>query len=312
MNEYLTNQFDISTLEYERNFWNSLRGKEYNPMIIAKGKIQNSDTYRLPESASGKFETYLKNESLFRRIGTVIRVGVGDHKILAKDCDDIAEWVAEGESIPIYDGIRDFTVNGIDSHKLASFVKFDEEFVRDATFNFNDHLLRRFARVMGKAEEWGFLVGNGIKQPHGLLHPDCGAEVGATAAAISYDDILDLYFALEPDYRDHASWIMSDETALCLRNLKNSDGNYLWNHSDSTLLGKPVMISNYMPAAADGAMPVLFGDFSYYWVICRRPVSIRTMIEQFAVYDQIGYLGIEFLDGWLVRRKAVKGIRISR
>ena len=296
--------------EYDRNFWNALRRKDYNPELLARGKVKGVDTYNLPDSDRRKFAGYLKNESLFRRIGTVINLGVGDHKILAKDCEDIADWIDEGEAIPIYEGIRDFTVNGIDSHKLASLVKFDEEFVRDASFDFNDYLLRRFARVMGRAEEKAFISGVGVKQPHGLLKPEVGAETGVTTDGITYDDIIRLFFALEPEYRDHAMWIMNDETALHLRTLKSNDGDYIWNHADSTILGKPVIISNFMPSAESGCLPVLFGDFRYYWVICRRPVSLRALYEQFAVYDQIGYLGIEFLDGRLIRRKAVKALQI--
>ena len=58
-------------------------------------------------------------------------------------------------------------------------------------------------------------------------------------------------------------------------------------------------------------MPILFGDYSYYWVVCRRPLGIRALYEKFAEHDQIGYLGVEYLDGRLVRRKAVKGIKIT-
>ena len=43
---------------------------------------------------------------------------------------------------------------------------------------------------------------------------------------------------------------MNDETALKLRTLKDSSGNYLWNHSDGTIMGKRVYISNYMPSEA--------------------------------------------------------------
>ena len=57
---------------------------------------------------------------------------------------------------------------------------------------------------------------------------------------------------------------MNDETALKLRTLKDASGNYLWNHTDDTIMGKPVHISNYMPSEAAGAKPIAFGDFSYY------------------------------------------------
>lgn len=307
MKDYLS----INTPEYDLHFWNALRGRNHNPAFLSKGATSETGIHLLPASDGGKFLNYLKAESLFRRIGTVITVGIGDHHILAKDCKDMAGWYDEGESIPVYDGIRDFTVHGLCSHKLAGFIKFDEEFARDAVFDFNDYLLRRFARVMGRTEEQAFIAGTSATQPHGLLKPETGAEIGVTAAALTYEDMVSLFFSLDPEYRERAMWIMNDETALRLRTVKDDAGNYLWNHSDSTILGKPVTISNYMPSAEDGSVPVLFGDYSYYWVVCRRPLGIRALSERFAQFDQIGYLGTEYLDGRLVRREAVKGIRIS-
>lgn len=307
MKDYMS----ISTPEYDIHFWNALRGRNHNPAFLSKGETSETGIHLLPASDGGKFLTYLKAESLFRRIGTVITVGIGDHKILAKDCKDMAGWYAEGESIPVHDGIRDFTVLGIGSHKLASFIKFDEEFIRDAVFDFNDYLLRRFARVMGRTEEQAFIAGTSAEQPNGLLKPETGAEIGVTATALTYEDVVGLFFSLDPEYRERAMWIMNDETALHLRTVKNDDGNYLWNHYDATILGKPVIISNFMPSAEPGSVPVLFGDYSYYWVVCRRPLGIRALSERFAQYDQIGYLDTEYLDGRLVRREAVKGISIT-
>ena len=66
-----------------------------------------------------------------------------------------------------------------------------------------------------------------------------------------------------------------------------------------------------MPNIAAGAKPVLFGDFRYYWIVDRSPVTVRTLHEHFALYDQIGYLAYEFLDGKLIRREAVKTIKIT-
>jgi predicted phage gp36 major capsid-like protein len=46
-----------------------------------------------------------------------------------------------------------------------------------------------------------------------------------------------------------------------------------------------------MPDAEADKIPVVFGDMSYYWWICRRPFSIRALYEKFVLNDQIGYLG---------------------
>ena len=88
------------------------------------------------------------------------------------------------------------------------------------------------------------------------------------------------------------------KTALALRKLKDGDGNYLWNHANDTILGRQVIISEYMPDIETGTKPIAFGDFSYYWIVGRKPVTVRTLLEKFVLYDQIGYLAFEYLDSW--------------
>ena len=56
---------------------------------------------------------------------------------------------------------------------------------------------------------------------------------------------------------------------------------------------------------------IAFGDFSYYTVIDRIPLSVRTLYEKFALEQKTGYLGVEHLDGMLIRPEAVKVLTIT-
>ena len=51
--------------------------------------------------------------------------------------------------------------------------------------------------------------------------------------------------------------------------------------------------------------------FLNYWIVGRKPVTVRTLLEKFVLYDQIGYLAFEFLDGKLVRNEAIKVIQMA-
>ena len=67
-----------------------------------------------------------------------------------------------------------------------------------------------------------------------------------------------------------------------------------------------------MPDIEAGTKPIAFGDFSYYWIVGRKPVTVRTLLEKFVLYDQIGYLAFEsLLDGKLVRNEAIKVIQMA-
>lgn len=146
--------------------------------------------------------------------------------------------------------------------------------------------------------------------PKGILHDIDGAETGVTVSGdISFDDVLGLYFSVDKRYRSNGVWLMNDETALKLKTLKDQNGQYLWNQNSDTILGKPLRISEFMPS--DGK-PVAFGDFSYYYIIDRVPLTVRPLIDQYMVRSRMGYLGVEYLDGILIRPEAVKVLRIGQ
>ena len=305
---YTESKIHTGQPEYSKKFWNAMRGREGCYDSLSKGRSSATDTYAMPNSADDKYEATIAEESLFRKIGTYDKVYGGSYHILAKDCDDLAHFVPEGGNIPIFDGIDDFTPHSVESHKLAAFVKLNADFVHDAAFNIENHLIKRLAKNFARAEDKAFISGTGTEEPTGILNATNGAEVAVTTNSITYDNVIGLYFSVKPAYRKNAVWLMNDETALALRTLKDSTGNYIWRDSDDTILGKKVIISEFMPNSESGKKPIAFGDFSYYWVIGRSPVSVKTFTENFALLDQIGYLAIEFIDGKLVRGEAVKVI----
>ncbi len=297
--------------DYDRHFWNAMRGKDEFYSRMEHGKDSSTGTYVMAPISNDKYMKELKKESLFRNICTVITTYAGDFRIFAKDCDALAEWVPEGCAIPIADTLDDFTISVVDSYKLGVFLKTDEDFVRDASFDFERYLTERLACSFARAEDKAFTTGSGEGMPTGIVCPGKGATEAVSTAALCYDDVIKLFFSVKPEYRRNGIWLMNDETALVLRTMKDKDGNYLWNQTNDTILGKPVMICEYMPSIAAGAMPIVFGDFRYYWIIGRQPISVRTLTERFVVNDQIGHLAFEFLDGKLIRRDAIHGLVIQ-
>lgn len=301
-----TNQSD-----YTRYFWDVMRGNKHCINQIESGRNSQTDSYALPSSTNDKFRKIFEAQSLFRQISTVFNAFQAGYHITAKDCQDLAQFVSEGVSIPIYDDMQDFNIVDVESWKLAILVKFDIDFITDATFDIEKFLMKRFAKNFGRAETNAFINGTGNEMPTGILHDSEGADVALSTSTITYDDVISLYFSVNPEYRTNATWLMNDETAMDLRKLKDSDGNYLWNSTDDTILGKKVICSEFMPDAEADKKPIAFGDFSYYWVINRSPISMRTLTEKFALLSQIGYLAFEFIDGKLIRPEAIKVIHIE-
>lgn len=311
MSEYIERSISAGMSDYHEHFWNVMRGKDRYTENLNKAKDKQTGTFAMPSNSENKFNKEITKRSTFRNLASVIKAYNGSSHIMAKNFEDMAMWVPEGAGIPVYDGANDFTNISIELYKLGVVTKLDLDFVSDASFDVEKYLIDRLAKAFDRAEENAFINGNGKDQPTGILDNTNGAEVAFTTDSITYDDVIKLYFSTDKEYRKNAVWLMNDETAMTLRKLKDSAGNYLWHDSDDTIFGKKVIISEFMPNAESDKKPIAFGDFSYYWIVDRTPVSVRTLREKFLVIQQIGYLAFEFLDAKLIRKDAIKVIQVK-
>ncbi len=296
---------------YHAAFWDAARLRNMNHELIQNGRVQGNSTYFMPEKESKKIREKILEHSAIRPLATQITHYQGNLDIMTASSEDAAEFLAEGSTIPGFDADDDFNKLRVERHKAAALVKISEELVYDDSFDIQNYIIDRMARSFARAEEKAFIGGTGINEPTGLLHASEGAETASNVDSISYDNLVDLFFSVKLEYRKNAVWMMNDATALSLRKLKDADGNYLWNQTSDTILGKTVVICNDMPDAESGKRPILFGDLSYYGIIDRSPVSMKVLSELYAANNQIGYVGNEFLDAKLIRKDAMKVIAIK-
>lgn len=281
---------------------------------MLRNRTKTEDYNFLSEGSTGESSFYfpiddeiLKKDNLFRRYATVLSGGRSDGKIVATASNAKAVLMEEGSQYPEQsDNFREIRFA---SHKIGSLAKIKDWFVRDNNFDVKAYLSTEFSRRFGKEEEYLFLNGDGVSEPTGLLK---SAKVGATATSLTdssvYDALVSLYFSINKEYRGNSIWIMSDETAMKLRKVKDGDGTPLWNHANDTIFGRPVAISPYME---DASKPVLFGDLSFFWMIIRKPLSVMVLVERYADTNDIGYAANERLDSKLVRDDAVKALSLA-
>lgn len=136
-------------------------------------------------------------------------------------------------------------------HLILQYARLKKSFILDTQFDLENYLCTDFAKRFGRAEENKFLNGNGQTDPQGLLQKNATVTTSETGA-ISYDDLVDLYFSVDVHYRKKSVFMMSDETAMHLRKLKDENGFPIFNGTNNTIFGKPVHISAYMPAIESG------------------------------------------------------------
>lgn len=141
-------------------------------------------------------------------------------------------------------------------------------------------------------------------KPTGILNATGGAADGTTttAAAIAFDDVMDLFYSVKSPYRKKAVWVLNDTTVKALRKLKDNNGNYIWQPSvqagqPDMILNRPYHTSSYVPEVAAGKKVMAFGDFSYYWIADRQGRSFKRLNELYAANGQVGFLASQRVDG---------------
>ena len=299
--------------EYKNAFWQVMRNKAG---LEVKNALQiGSDAeggYLTPDEFEHTLVEALEEEDIFRGLANTIQTSSGDRKIPVVATKGDASWVDEEGAIPESDD--SFKQVTLSAYKLATMIKISEELLNDSAFDLESYVAKEFGRRIGTKEEEALFVGDGTGKPTGILDATGGGQLGKTtsgAAAISFDEIMDLFYSLKSPYRKNATFLMNDSTVKAIRKLKDGAGQYIWQPSmvagtPDTILNRPVLTSAYMPEISAGNKTVAFGDFKSYWIADRQGRSFKRLNELFAVTGQIGFVATQRLDGKLILPEAVK------
>ena len=298
---------------YAQAFWNSIRHKGFIDVQNALSVGTDSDGgYLVPEEYEKTLVDKLQEENFFRKLGTVIHTS-GDRKIPVVTGHGEASWMEENGLYP--DSQDTFGQQSIGAYKLGTAIRVSEELLNDSAFDVETYIANEFARRIGTKEEEAFLIGDGKSKPTGVFG---SAELGVTAGttSITSDDVIDLYHSLRTPYRKKAAWILNDSTVKTLRKLKDNNGNYIWQPSvtvgtPDTILNRPCYSSSFAPELAAGKRPLIFGDFSYYWIADREYRSFKRLNELYTANGQIGFLASQRVDGLLMLKESVKALEVK-
>ena len=281
--------------------------------MVYTGKVQNalkessdgSGGYLVPDSFDKQIIDGLRDENVLRRISRVVKT---EHSLRIPITDEMgtAQWISEEH--PFVDSDVSFDQVTLDAFKLGTLIKVSEEMLEDCAVNMERYLKKEFVCRIADAEEEAFLRGNGVGKPLGLVRQ--AKEVPVSGSVLNFDTIIDLYYALPRLYRDNATLLCSENAYRELRKIKTAAGHNLWTDPDE-LLGCPIYTSRYLDDIAPGSMPILFGDFSYFWIGERGKTTLRRLSERYADKGQIGFQMHERVDAKLIRPEAMCCLKIK-
>lgn len=194
------------------------------------------------------------------------------------------------------------------------------ELLQDSAFDLDSYLSQRFAERLGRRYEQDFTKGTGSAQPTGIVPAilSSGATpviaVGSSANdgssntgtnSIGYADLVALEHSVDPLYRRTAKYVFHDQTLKFLKTLLDKYGRPLWVpgltvNAPDTILGYPYVIDQAMDQIGASKNTVLFGDLSKFVVRKVRDLSVLRLVERYADYGQIGFIGFARADSNLI------------
>ena len=272
-----------------------------------------SGNFIVPDTFEQKLVKGLTEKSVLRKLCTVLKTNT-TMRIPTISADGEATWIPENEPVQFSEAVYGEIV--LDAYKLAHKVIVSDEMLEDAQFDVEDYIRQLFVESVSAAEELALFIGDGNGKPTGLLHQASTGWVSEKAGDITYDDILNLIHSVKSPYRKNAVLVMSEDAITKLLSIIHYHGDSPWDVSlkdgtTKTLFGYPVYTTNYLDRVLPGTKPVLFGDFSYFWIGERGKRSVKRLIERYADTGQVAYITTERIDAKLVLPEAIKSLEIK-
>lgn len=207
-----------------------------------------------------------------------------------------------------------FGTKTIDAFKYTSGVTLiSDELLQDAVIDIEQIVRDAMAERIGRIANTHLTTGDGASKPNGIVTAATAVNA-ADDVTITFDDLIELEHSVDPAYRNDPSckWMFNDTTLKVLRKLKDLEGNYIWQPADvkggapATILNYSYAVNQAMASIAASAKPIAFGAMNKYLVRVVNEFAMKRLVERYADYGQVGFIGFARLDGELLDAGAVK------
>lgn len=215
------------------------------------------------------------------------------------------------------DGGKDVTfgTKNLDSYSYdTEWIRVSLELANDSIFAMESLLGQLLGERLGRKLNSELTIGSGSSAPNGIVTASALGKTAAAATVFTADEILELIHSVDPAYRASPKKriMFNDTTLLALHKLKDGQGNYLIQSApDGTgmltigAVSVPYTVNQAMVSAATTTKPIVFGDFSKYFVRKAGQVMVGS-IQDKDFWPGFGMAGYARVDGELGDTAAVK------
>ncbi len=273
--------------------------------------------YFVPVGFVDQIESAMKWYGDMLRAGTIMTTATGQPLPYPTDNDTgtVGELLAEATQVATADvTLGNLTLNAFKfSTKM---VKVSIELMQDSAFDLEGYLGDKFAMRLGRILNTKFTTGAGTTEPKGIITAGTAGPTatgsstndggsGTAANSIGTDDLIELEHSVDKAYRRGSSFMAHDSTIKFVKKLKDKYGRPIWLpglavSSPDTILDYPYFTNNDMDTIATTKKTVLFGRLDKYLIRKVKDLSVLRLVERFADYGQVAFIGFARYDGNLL------------
>ncbi|SFI84438.1 phage major capsid protein [Celeribacter neptunius] len=238
-----------------------------------------------PEDTSSEFIRNLVEFSPIRGIADVRTTA--SHTVLLPKRTSVTNAVWVGETDTRTGSEPTFDQGELAIKEMATYVDLSLQLAEDSA-NVLGEVNLALSEDFGQKEALSFVNGSTALEPSGFMQDtNIAATSNGHATDLDADALIAMMYALPATYRNAGTFVMNGATLATIRTMKDGNGNYLWQPSyqsgqPETILGRPVVEAVDMPDVADGAEPIIFGDFKRGYRIYDR-LSLAVMADPYTV-----------------------------
>jgi HK97 family phage major capsid protein len=250
-------------------------------------------------------------------VSFVLDTTTGNALPIPTDNDTTNAGALLGENTTV--GQQDVTFGSVtmNAHTYTSkMVLVSNQLLQDTAFNLDAFLAGKLGTRIARIVNTHCTTGDGASKPTGVI---TASTLGFTAGNVSggvstttgstitfsYDDLIELEHSVDPAYRKGAKFMMSDTALKLVKKLKDGIGRPLWMpglavKEPDTINSYAYVINQDMATPAASAKPVVFGDFTNYFMRRVAGVQVLRLTERFADSNQVAFLAFQRWDGQLI------------
>ena len=259
--------------------------------------------YTVATEFSRKLIEAMKATGSVRSVASVIQTATGAQMLFPTADATSEEGEIVGQNTPATAADTTFGQASLDVYKYSSkSIALPFELLQDSMFDIEVYIQNLLRLRLGRIQDRHHVLGTGTGQPKGVVAASTLGKTGVTGQATSvvYDDLVDLEHSVDPAYRAACKFMMHDSSLKALRKIKDDNGRPIFvpgyeqgnpGGAPDRLLGREIVINQYMASMAASAKSILFGDFSKYLIRDVMDVTLFRMTDSaFTLKGQVGFV----------------------